>query len=301
MGVTPTIELDAARRQASPFDVFIIGSCARTQIHPWETPAASADPRPAWAVLVSQEGRHIYITDDVDSGRSQWAQDSIREGEVEYRDTKQIWDQLVATQAGRRRSTDEAQAKGNVDVVRGLAVDSTIDVVAHSNGCYAPVQGASPSSRSSCSQPLLQYRHVHEARQERPKHISFFIAWAIASTPVLIWQCSPIPYFWERYSSIRSYAATHAHCLPQLAHQAAPSITSTLSDCVILVIPIAVLSRLQTPLKKKIGLLILFSFGAFVVAAGIVRIYFVFQISNTEEVTTWNDDGTAVWTAVETK
>lgn len=124
----------------------------------WES---TPDRRPGWAVLACREDRHVYIMDGVDSGRSQRAPDSVREGGIEYRDTKQIWDrfrfgplngweerkpfddsafpvnyldQLVATQAGRRRTTDEIEAKGVVDVVRELAVDGKIDVVAHSNG-----------------------------------------------------------------------------------------------------------------------------------------------------------------------
>ncbi|KAF7188142.1 putative secreted lipase [Pseudocercospora fuligena] len=124
----------------------------------WES---TPDRRPGWAALASQEGRHVYIMDGVDSDRSQRAPDSVREAEVEYRDAKQIWDrfrfgpldgwderkpfddsafpveyldQLVATQAGRRRTADEIEAKGIVDVVRELAVNSRVDVVAHSNG-----------------------------------------------------------------------------------------------------------------------------------------------------------------------
>ena len=171
---------------------------------------------------------------------------------------------------------------------------------------------------------LLYYNQLFQVNQRWLKILSwimavYIVAWAIASTPVLLFSCAPVSYFWERMSlfyGIKIPAAVNGHCQPQLVHLAAPSITNTFSDCVILVIPIAVLWKLELPLGRKIGLLFLFSLGAFVVATGIVRIYYVFKVSNEEDVTCeyWlistpqpaahillgNDIGTVVWTVVET-
>ena len=151
---------------------------------------------------------------------------------------------------------------------------------------------------------------------------AYVVAWTIGSLPVLLFQCIPIQYFWLRMALMYGVKppGLHGHCLPQLVHLAVPSITSTFSDCVILIIPIIVLWNLAMPLRRKIGLGILFGMGTFIVGTGIVRIYFVFHVSNTEDVTckktpmnlssasahqtnqniTGNDIGTVEWTVVET-
>ncbi|KAF2100460.1 alpha/beta-hydrolase [Rhizodiscina lignyota] len=124
----------------------------------WES---TPDRRPGWAVRASESGRHVYIMDGVDSGRSQRAPDEIRPGPVEHRGALEMWDrfrfgraedfearkvfpdsvflashldELVACQAARRRIVDDIETSGIINVIKELAVGGKIDVVCHSHG-----------------------------------------------------------------------------------------------------------------------------------------------------------------------
>ena len=124
----------------------------------WES---TPDRRPGWAVLASEAGRHVYIMDGVDSGRSMRAPDSARDGEVEHRTAEEMWarfrfgeledfearkpfpdsafdvqylDALIGCQVARRRNLDDLERPGIVNVIKELAVDGKIDIIAHSHG-----------------------------------------------------------------------------------------------------------------------------------------------------------------------
>jgi pimeloyl-ACP methyl ester carboxylesterase len=122
----------------------------------WES---TPDLRPGWAPLAASAGYMVYILDTVDSGRSARAPDSIRTGLVEHRTAKQVWtrfrlgsaekfderslfegsqfpieafDALLAGQATRRRTNDEVEMKGIIDVIK---IIGPCQVIAHSHGC----------------------------------------------------------------------------------------------------------------------------------------------------------------------
>lgn len=130
----------------------------------WET---TPDRRQGWAVRAAEQGRHVYVMDGVDSGRSQRAPDHIRDGEAEWRDAKQMWerfrfgpvegwaerrgfpgsafdvrylDRLVAMQAVRRRDTDITEGQAIDKVLQELASDGPVDVCAHSHGAALLIQ-----------------------------------------------------------------------------------------------------------------------------------------------------------------
>ena len=115
----------------------------------------------------------------------------------------------------------------------------------------------------------------------------YAIAWAVASTTELIFQCAPVAYFWQRFAFLYGIfpPGLKGKCLPQLVHLASPAIVSTISDVGILVLPISVLWGLQMPRRNKWGLVGLFSIGLFVVGVGIARITFIFKVSNEDDVT----------------
>ena len=115
----------------------------------------------------------------------------------------------------------------------------------------------------------------------------YAIAWAIASTTELIFQCAPVAYFWQRFAFLYGIhpPGVEGKCLPQLVHLASPAIVSTVSDVGILVLPISALWGLKMNRRNKWGLIGLFSIGSFVVGVGIARITFIFQVSNEDDVT----------------
>ena len=115
----------------------------------------------------------------------------------------------------------------------------------------------------------------------------YAIAWAIASTTELIFQCNPVDYFWRRFAFLYGIypSGVAGTCLPQLVHLASPAIVSTFSDVAILILPLFILWGLKMPTKNKVGLIGLFLIGLFVVGVGIARITFIFDVSNEEDVT----------------
>jgi pimeloyl-ACP methyl ester carboxylesterase len=54
----------------------------------WES---TPDRRPGWASDATGGGYHVYIIDNVDSGRSQRAPDALRFGPTEHRTAKYVW------------------------------------------------------------------------------------------------------------------------------------------------------------------------------------------------------------------
>lgn len=108
----------------------------------------------------------------------------------------------------------------------------------------------------------------------------------IGSTFEFIFQCLPVSYFWERFSIDYGITPTvTGSCLPQTVHLATPAILSTISDVLILLLPLAVLFKLKLDAKRKFGLMAIFSLGCFVIGCGIARIVFTFQVTNAQDVT----------------
>jgi pimeloyl-ACP methyl ester carboxylesterase len=130
----------------------------------WES---TPDRRPGWAVRASEAGRHVYIMDGIDSGRSMRSPDGVRQNNVVYRSATETWhtfrfgeaddfksrkpfpgslfdpqhlDALITSQGARRRNTNEVERMGITNVVKELAVDGRIDIVAHSHGALLLVQ-----------------------------------------------------------------------------------------------------------------------------------------------------------------
>ncbi|KAL8788889.1 MAG: hypothetical protein Q9213_001412 [Squamulea squamosa] len=125
------------------------------------------------------------------------------------------------------------------------------------------------------------------------------LAWAIASLVVFIYQCDPIYFFWDRtYKLVGLDPPSEGTCLPSYSHQAAPMTLSALSDFLILLLPGIALWPLQMPWSRKIGLFFLFSLGAFVCGASIVKIYFIFAVDNGSD-SSWFNTEILLWTIVE--
>ncbi|KIV99382.1 uncharacterized protein PV09_08927 [Verruconis gallopava] len=122
----------------------------------WES---TPDLRPGWSCLGNDQGYDTYLLDTVDNGRSARAPDHIRpDAHIEHRTAKELWtnfrfgeadkfdsrkpfndgqfpvehlDALVASQTSRRRTNDQAEARGIVDV---LAKIGECWLIAHSHG-----------------------------------------------------------------------------------------------------------------------------------------------------------------------
>lgn len=141
-------------KQAPSLPILFIHGGALTGAQ-WES---TPDLRPGWAVLAAEAGYHTYILDGVDSGRSQRAPDSLRQGESEHRTVKEMWDRfrfgppegfekrklfsggqfpvegldfLLGSQTSRRRTIDGVETRGIIDAIQAVG---ECWVIAHSHG-----------------------------------------------------------------------------------------------------------------------------------------------------------------------
>lgn len=107
----------------------------------------------------------------------------------------------------------------------------------------------------------------------------------IAATFIFIFQCWPVEYYWTRFVAYYGFDPPKGSCLPQLAHLVTPQILSTVSDIVILFLPIPIIRSLRVQNSQKIALLFVFLLGVFTVGCGIARISTIFHVSNVDDVT----------------
>ena len=107
----------------------------------------------------------------------------------------------------------------------------------------------------------------------------------IAATFVFIFQCWPVNYYWTRFVAYYGDSPPKGTCLPQLAHLVTPQILSTVSDIIILLLPVPIIIGLQIQTSRKIALSFVFLLGGFTVGCGIARISVIFHVSNVNDVT----------------
>ena len=115
---------------------------------------------------------------------------------------------------------------------------------------------------------LLFYRRVFSGNQRWFKWafwilLTYSIAWFIATFVIVVVQCLPVPYFWERAAAFyRMKPSGTGTCLDVRPSQVPPALLNCVGDAVLLLLPIPVLLRLQMPWKRKLELLGIFSLGA---------------------------------------
>lgn len=78
--------------------------------------------------------------------------------------------------------------------------------------------------------------------------------YSIAIIFALIFACSPIQRSWD--SSI-----THGYCIDRNGLYIATAVTNIITDLALIVVPIPLVSNLQMPRMKKVGLLLMFTIG----------------------------------------
>ncbi|MCJ1246869.1 hypothetical protein MMC30_004078 [Trapelia coarctata] len=144
---------------------------------------------------------------------------------------------------------------------------------------------------------LLLYRRIF-ATFHRGFRIALHItgayvtAWALATLLTSIFQCWPLSYFWEQYTP-----GTSGSCIiNSIAAEITVSILSTITDVVLVILPMTVIFKLQLSSGRKYKLAAVFSAGAFACAASVIRIY---TMSWQKEDITWDSTQVLIWTAVE--
>ena len=153
---------------------------------------------------------------------------------------------------------------------------------------------------------LLFFKRAFTTRK-RPFQIglvvitTYSVLVGVASTIEFVVQCLPVSFFWERAYAITGITPPHplsGWCMPQDVHATVPLFANLLSDLIMLALPAIGLWGLQIQKAKKAGVFLAFSVGLFVCMVECIRIYYVFKISNSIDVT-WNNAAVTLWTAVE--
>ena len=124
------------------------------------------------------------------------------------------------------------------------------------------------------------------------------MAFVIISTALFaflqIFQCRPIQFIWEGWK-----APDQPHQCFQvnvLVYGAAAA--SILQDLVILVLPLPLLAKLNTGLKTKLGIILMFSLGIFVLITSILRLRYFVSFGDSAN-PTWDYTDPLLWSGLE--
>ncbi|KAL4981840.1 hypothetical protein BDW68DRAFT_196014 [Aspergillus falconensis] len=115
---------------------------------------------------------------------------------------------------------------------------------------------------------MLYYRLLNSLQPYR--YLLWFIAAVIAGYSValmlaLIFACHPIERAWNA-------AITTGSCIDRPAVYLATAITNTVSDLVLIVVPIPAVVRLHLPTIQKIGVICIFGLGCLTIVTSILRL-----------------------------
>ncbi|KAM5476322.1 hypothetical protein MauCBS54593_001007 [Microsporum audouinii] len=105
---------------------------------------------------------------------------------------------------------------------------------------------------------LLLYRKIFDTERFRFKLICdilfiYIILYTIATFLVTIFQCDPIPKAWSR--------AIPGSCINLTAFWYANAALHTLTDVMILILPMPVIKGLKLPQRQKLALIVVFALG----------------------------------------
>ncbi|KAI5928453.1 hypothetical protein F4810DRAFT_5049 [Camillea tinctor] len=106
---------------------------------------------------------------------------------------------------------------------------------------------------------------------------------------IVIFQCRPVSDYW-------TLSLEPQNCIDERTHLVAANIINTITDFIVVLLPIKTIMGLDLPVKQRIIVTGLFGVGLFASAAGIARTYFTWILTTSaDHDTTWN--AWAVWLA----
>ena len=120
---------------------------------------------------------------------------------------------------------------------------------------------------------------------------SFVIAWCPAVLFTAIFQCSPVPFAWDK-------SISGGTCINVLAFYRYIAVPIVLSDVAVLVLPLPIIWQLHMSAKQKLALSGVFLLGSLGLIASIVRMVIFFQ-KNAFADPTWTSVTLLSWTTVE--
>ncbi|CAJ2506095.1 Uu.00g002250.m01.CDS01 [Anthostomella pinea] len=104
---------------------------------------------------------------------------------------------------------------------------------------------------------------------------------------VEVFQCRPVSEYWTA-------SAEPHYCIDEGSHMAVANIVNTLSDFVVVLLPMKIVTNLELPIKQRIIVIGLFGIGLVASCAGIGRTFFCWHLFHSADYdTTW--DTWVVW------
>ena len=143
---------------------------------------------------------------------------------------------------------------------------------------------------------LLFYLHIFPDKNFRRVVwgvIAFNLTSMIAFVFSSIFLCSPVSFAWTQWDGEH-----HGTCSNNNSLSYANASISILLDFVALSLPLPQIWRLQLSLRKKIGVLLMFSVGAFVTVVSILRLRSFVHFAKTSNVT-WDFTEASLWSIIE--
>ncbi|KAI4592698.1 hypothetical protein KJ359_010457 [Pestalotiopsis sp. 9143b] len=116
---------------------------------------------------------------------------------------------------------------------------------------------------------------------------------ACAFIPITVFQCTPIPGAWLRWDG--TYEAT---CRDVMTQALWGAIVSIALDLATIMLPMTELWSLNLSIRRKIGVMLMFAVGLFVVIVQVLRIVYLLKFSATSNFTR-DYTATSVWSNVE--
>ncbi|PYH48753.1 uncharacterized protein BP01DRAFT_332721 [Aspergillus saccharolyticus JOP 1030-1] len=102
------------------------------------------------------------------------------------------------------------------------------------------------------------------------------VGYTIALTVVLIFPCHPIEKNWNPL-------ILEGSCINRNGAYLATAATNTISDIILLLIPVRVVSKLQMPLMEKLGAFLMFGIGSLTIIMSIVRLATLWPLINSQD------------------
>ncbi|KAG9562314.1 CFEM domain-containing protein, partial [Aureobasidium melanogenum] len=119
--------------------------------------------------------------------------------------------------------------------------------------------------------------------------ITYGFSFVLATT----FQCSPVPYSWKQLDDNYKGSCNNIHIQGWMS-----AIFNIVIDLIILVLPLKELFALQTSLRKKLMVMVMFSLGIFVTFVSVVRLRSLIVFANSQNIT-WDYNDAAWWSTVE--
>ncbi|KAK7747878.1 hypothetical protein SLS53_001129 [Cytospora paraplurivora] len=125
------------------------------------------------------------------------------------------------------------------------------------------------------------------------------MCWVLLATTTFIilqiFQCRPLSAIWESWKG--NYPVPY-HCFHVNALVYAAAGFSIAQEIVILALPLPLLLKLNANWRRKVGILIMFSLGIFVLATSCIRLRFMVQFARSTN-PSWDYEETLIWSAAE--